>query len=194
MSTPVKDGKLLYHLTSIDNLEGIFKNGLLPRSNLNKNFDDIANQDIIDKRNEFKINDYVPFHLFCKNPFDGAVQKKYKNKSFVYITVRRSLALKLDAKVLPKHPLAMNSLVIYNYKEGMNKINWDLLEERNFLDEDCKQTCLCEVIFPCKILSNNIFSIATKTNKDTEFVKNLADTTFERRSSFYIETKNEWFI
>jgi RNA:NAD 2'-phosphotransferase (TPT1/KptA family) len=31
-ATNIRDGKLLYHLTALDNLPSIIKNGLVPRS------------------------------------------------------------------------------------------------------------------------------------------------------------------
>lgn len=45
-----KTGKMLYHLTKLDNLESIIENGLLPRKMVidrKINFGDIANADII---------------------------------------------------------------------------------------------------------------------------------------------------
>ena len=47
-----KTGKLLYHLTKLENLESIIENGLLPRNEVIKQrikFGDIANADIISK-------------------------------------------------------------------------------------------------------------------------------------------------
>lgn len=45
----IKEGKLLYHLTHIDNLDSIIKNGLLPRTRVIENdllCTDVANEDI----------------------------------------------------------------------------------------------------------------------------------------------------
>ena len=55
MAKSIKDGKLLYHLTAIDNLENIFNNGLLSRKDaLDKKLirSDIADYEIIKKRKE----------------------------------------------------------------------------------------------------------------------------------------------
>ena len=64
----IKNGKLLYHLTNIDNLDSILKNGLLPRNKLKElkgslNFDDIADKRIIMERDCMGLGDYIPFHL-----------------------------------------------------------------------------------------------------------------------------------
>lgn len=52
---PVKpsEGKLLYHMTHVDNIASILRSGLKPRSALSQGeFKDIANQEIIQKRSE----------------------------------------------------------------------------------------------------------------------------------------------
>lgn len=52
----------IHHITHIDNLENIIKNGLLPRNILRPDeYINTANPDIISKRSE--LNSYVPFHL-----------------------------------------------------------------------------------------------------------------------------------
>ena len=50
-----KNGKLLYHLTELKNLESIVRLGLVPRKVLLENevkFEDVANPEIIIKRSE----------------------------------------------------------------------------------------------------------------------------------------------
>ena len=60
------------------------------------------------------------------------------------------------------HPLAMEKLEMYEFDEGMEKINWDLLEERDYTDHECKMTCMSEVIFPIKHDITSFFSIVYK--------------------------------
>ena len=65
-----KDGKLLYHLPSINNLENIFDRGLLSRKKLESDsFKDIADRDIISHRQSCGLDEYVPFHFFAGTPF-----------------------------------------------------------------------------------------------------------------------------
>ncbi|GAA0248754.1 DUF4433 domain-containing protein [Pseudomonas rhodesiae] len=45
----IKEQKLLYHLTSLDNLSSIFQNGLKPRAQL-RAFEDVADAEILKKR------------------------------------------------------------------------------------------------------------------------------------------------
>ena len=59
----IKDQKLLYHLTDIDNIPSILKDGLMPRAELNG-----ADSDIIESREGLGLENYVPFHFFANNP------------------------------------------------------------------------------------------------------------------------------
>ena len=64
-----KEGKLLYHLTTMDNIKNIIEKGLLPRSELTKGretFKDTANSEILSRRKEQSLDEYVPFHFFVK--------------------------------------------------------------------------------------------------------------------------------
>lgn len=53
----------MHHITHIDNLESILKNGLKSRNELlnNINFKDTADPEIITKRES--LNNYIPFHI-----------------------------------------------------------------------------------------------------------------------------------
>ena len=65
----IKEQKLLYHLTSIENLSSIFQNGLRSRAHLDA-FADVADTEILRKRQALELERYVPFHWFAANPFD----------------------------------------------------------------------------------------------------------------------------
>ena len=79
MAQNPSEGKLIYHITHINNLPSILKVGLLSRKKLLRNpslsFTDIADSEILSKREQYKeaLSQYVLFHFFAKNPFDGAV-------------------------------------------------------------------------------------------------------------------------
>ena len=57
----IKNGKLLYHLTSIEHLDSILRNGLLPRNMVfpNIEFNDIADKEIILERDIIGLGDYM---------------------------------------------------------------------------------------------------------------------------------------
>lgn len=128
----IKDEKLLYHLTHIDNLDSIIENGLLSRNQviqrgmLNQ---DIANPDILESRQLNHLDDYVLFHFYPNTAFDNAVRYKYGAENFVYIAVYRSYAEYSNFKIIPRHPLN-GEFELCDYNEGMNRIDWETMERR----------------------------------------------------------------
>lgn len=150
MSKP-SEGKLLYHITHINNMPSILANGLVPRCQLDQSdslYEDIADQEIIAGRAHYKVDlsSYVPFHFYAKNPFDGAVCKDYGSNNMVIITIRRDLHKRNDFLIIPTHPLDRNDPEIFPYEEGFNKIRWDILDGdcRDYHDPDIKKACMAE--------------------------------------------------
>src|SRR5690606_19960566 len=124
---PIQNGRWIYHLSSTRNLESIIKNGLLSRDALSKknsNFHDVADQEILNGRSTLKLEQYVRFHFFARNPFDGRVQMGRKSESFFYACVNRTVARNEGYYILPSHPLANEQPKIYPYDEGFDKIDW----------------------------------------------------------------------
>lgn len=158
MAVAPRDGKLIYHLTSINNIESILKNGLLPRKTLLE-FDDIADKEIVEHREKFNLDSYVPFHFFIANPFDGVVQKSNRNKKFIFITVLRSFAQVNGFNILTRHPLSSNCSELLSYNEGVLAIDWDKMAERDYTDNECKEICMAECLSPTSISPKDFFCI-----------------------------------
>lgn len=165
----IKDKKFIYHLTSIENLNDIIRNGLQPRNNINPNVD-IADSEIIDRRrniNGINLLEYVPFHFFVNNPFDGAVKKSNIDENFIYICVCRNIAKDKGFKIIPMHPLS-NEIsinfpeIIYNYNEGFELIDWNTMEKREYGNQNCKHICLAECLYYGTMPIDYIFSITVK--------------------------------
>lgn len=154
----IKDQKLLYHLTDITNLPSILAKGLLSRSSLN-NFVDIADAEIIKSRKRLELEDFVPFHFFARNPFDGGVQASYPDNIFILITVRRTQAEKFKWSVIPRHPLAQEDMELLTYSEGMDTIDWQTMNMRDYHNDDCKSICMAECIAPSSVPPNLFFAI-----------------------------------
>ncbi|EJM67010.1 hypothetical protein PMI30_02456 [Pseudomonas sp. GM50] len=133
----IKEQKLLYHLTSIENLDGIFQEGLKPRADLT-NFKDVADSEILKKRQALELDRYVPFHWFAANPFDGSVQRNRPDAKFVLISVYRSIAKQNGWKIIPRHPLASDSIQLLDYDEGFEAIEWEVMNTREYQDAHCK--------------------------------------------------------
>lgn len=163
----IKNGKLIYHLTSLENLDSIISNGLLPRNMLSLNyigFEDVADPQILAERDIYNLANYVPFHFYAKNPFDYVVQNNNPDTEFVYICLHRDTAECKNFRILPKHPLAAHIPPdLYNYAEGINAIDWDIMEEKDYIDRSSKATCLAEALFPGIVPVSDFQSIVVKS-------------------------------
>ncbi len=163
MSTPPSQGKLLYHITHIDNIQSILKYGLLSRNKLENLksviFKDIADQDIIEKRKEQLLQNYVLFHFFSKNPFDGNVCQKYGSENMAIIAIYRPID-KTNFFIIPTHPLDVNKDPdIYPYDEGFKLINWDIIDDlqnRDYHDPIIRKACMAECLCAVSINPKNI--------------------------------------
>jgi hypothetical protein len=172
MSKPIKEQNLLYHLTPLKNISGIVEKGLLARS-LVTGFKDIADPEIIEKRKELELLEYVPFHFFFKNPFDGRVQKDHPKEQLVYIAVWRTLAREKGWKIIPKHPASCDPFTLYEYDRGFASIDWELMEERDYRNDESKSTCMAECLAYRKVDIKDFAFIYTKDDKTSETVKKV---------------------
>lgn len=170
----IEEQRLIYHLTAMDNLEKIIQKGLLCR-NLVNGFTDVANPEIIQFRGENGLNDYVPFHFFAKNPFDGEVLKDVRNmgREFIYLAVDRTFAQKNDFRIIPMHPRHMEELQLYSYNEGMAIIDWDTMNTRAYQDYECKQICMAECVAYQKVDMKDISLIFVPNNSLKDRVDKL---------------------
>ena len=154
----IKDQKLLYHLTSFENLAGILAGGLKPRASLQK-FSDVADPEILVKRKMLGLDHFVPFHWFCNNPFDGGVKRKHPQTQFLLITVRRSVARRSGWRVIPRHPLANDAFQLLDYQTGFEAIEWEVMNTRDYHNSHCKSVCMAECLSPAPVPHTHFFKI-----------------------------------
>lgn len=150
--------KMIFHLTDINNLEAIFSDGLKPRSQL-KTFSDVADHEIIKSRRSLKLEDYVPFHFFAKNPFDGRVHRDHPDKKFVLITVLRIHAQSKNWQIITRHPLSGADITLHDYEDGMNTIDWAKMNLRQYDNDECKRICMAECLSPFTVPAEDFYSI-----------------------------------
>lgn len=170
----IKAGKLLYHLTKLDNLDSILENGLAPRRLIieeDVKFADVANPDIISKRNIMELDNYTPFHFHPYSAFDVAVKKKYNDEEFFYICVTRKLARDNEFKISSKHPLTADDYILMDYDEGFENIDWGTMHTRGTVDNYSKQVKMAECLTNLVIPVNCFHSIAVRNNKIKSFVE-----------------------
>lgn len=146
MAIHPKEGKLIYHLTSLKNIEGIIQYGLKPRDVLAGMFDDIADLNILDSRNKYILGKCVPFHFISKSPFAGAVQINNGHTEFVYVTLSREYASKNGFQIIPRHPCSYNDEPL-EWNVGIDKIDWETFALRDYHDHDSKEVCMAEATY-----------------------------------------------
>lgn len=173
MTTSIKDKSYLYHLTSMDNLESILKNGLLPRS-IARPTTDVADKDILQGREAYNLHTMVPFHFFANNPFDGRVQLNHRTKNFLFIAIDRAYAKENNWKISPKHPLNANGAFnLLDYDEGMKAIEWEKMDTRNYTNPEIKCICMAECLSPTTVDASHFSRIFVKTQEQNTAVVTL---------------------
>jgi hypothetical protein len=163
-------------MTALDNLPNIFQYGLLSRNEAIRRgllLTDIADKEIVGKRQELHIDNYIPFHFFEKTPFAGAVIKNNPSKDFCFIAITREFAQKSRFQICTAHPLSANAGV-YDWSIGMQNINWLAAETRNFNDNESKNACMAECLAVSPLYYSAFFCIFVKDEKSRIFVDDLA--------------------
>lgn len=179
-STPdYKNEKYIYHLTAIENIPEILEHGIRCRSILREiknNFIDVADSSIIDKRDLYGLDEFVPFHWVYGSEFDYAVHEKQKDTEFVYIAIDRSVAKNENWKVIPQHPLAGNKAPeIHDYSIGFNKINWSYMQPHHQYygkpyNYQYKSTTMAECIAPLSVPSSKFAKIFVASDEALSFI------------------------
>lgn len=172
MNDDIRAKKLIYHLTSLENLPSILARGLLPRAMVPE-FVDVADPDIISDRKRLQLEQCVPFHFFAKNPFDGRVQRDHPRKRFALISVRRDVARANRWKIIPKHPLAGDVIQVHEFDAGIDAIDWEAMNRRDYADQNSKCVCMAECISPGPLPPNLFQAIYVKDDASVASVRAL---------------------
>ncbi|MBR3537100.1 MAG: DUF4433 domain-containing protein [Oscillospiraceae bacterium] len=175
----IKDGKLLYHLTTLDALPSIAETGLLSRGELARRnivFTDTADHEILSGRERLGLSDYIPFHFHHQTSYDSGVKYSHTNTVFIYIRITRNFAKEHNFKILPNHPNSLEHPDLYDYEEGFNLIDWDVMEltrpqalERNIKERYHKQVRMAECLSPVPVNIRDFQSIIVPDN-DTKLI------------------------
>ncbi len=192
----VKEKKLLYHLTKVNNMETIINCGLLPRRYLLEQgmlFGDVADPQIISKREELGLDKYTPFHFHPYSAFDVAVKNTHSAEKFVYICIRRALAEFNNFKILIKHPLSQQECVLYDYIEGINNIDWDTMEKTGTKDEYSRNVKMAECLTD-KCIPAELFQCVYVPDKETKlYIEKLFEDKGITEQPPYVNIRPEWF-
>lgn len=184
----------IHHLTHINNLDNILKNELMTRNKLKEldyEFTDTAENDIILKRNE--LNNCIPFHFsFIQEiygiPYNYAVCKKRKPEEMIFLvaTIKVDESKLLD--FLLYHPVSKYSKKNSSFSSFYN----NFLEEMkkytneigfiNYSEQEVKNLLMSELLVNCdkiKIDKNWqiwVYSQEVKLEIEKKFEKNYENT------------------
>jgi putative appr-1-p processing domain-containing protein len=184
----------IHHLTHINNLDNILKNELMARNKLKEldyEFTDTAENDIILKRNE--LNNCIPFHFsFIQEiygiPYNYAVCKKRKPEEMIFLvaTIKVDESKLLD--FLLYHPVSKYSKKNSSFSSFYN----NFLEEMkkytneigfiNYSEQEVKNLLMSELLVNCdkiKIDKNWqiwVYSQEVKLEIEKKFEKNYENT------------------
>lgn len=166
-------GQLLYHLTQIDNIDSILDNGLMSRrsmKNCGLGFLDVADAGILEGRKEFDLDTYVPFHFHPYSAFDRAVKSRYSESEFIYICIKRDYAKENSFMILLNHPLSKEGVKLYDYEDGLNKIDWKTMAIKGSMDIYTKNVKMAECITTSTIQVKDFHCIYVKDEKTRSII------------------------
>lgn len=169
-----KTGKLLYHLTRLENIDSIFEHGLMSRKYITEQkikFNDVANLDIISKRTELGLDDLIPFHFHPYSSFDVAVKNTFSNEEFIYICITREGAKHNEFKILPKHPLTIDECTLFEYDRGFNSIDWETMHRLGTDDDYTKHVKMAECLTGKRIPADCFHCIYVKSDESKILIK-----------------------
>lgn len=192
----VREKKLLYHLTKVSNMEAIINYGLLPRRYLLEQdmvFGDVADPQIITKREELDLDKYTPFHFHPYSAFDVAVKNTYSTEKFVYICIKRALAEFNNFKILIKHPLSQQECILYDYADGINNIDWDTMEKAGTTDEYSRNVKMAECLTD-KCIPADLFQCVYVPDEETkQYIEKLFQNKGITEQPPYVNIQLKWF-
>lgn len=199
----IKNGKLIYHLTTLNSLESIVKNGLLSRNELKRrkmNFTDTANHEILEERERLDLSNLIPFHFHIHTAYDSCVKETNSNNVFIYLRLSRDYASARGFKILPIHPTSAERPVIFNYNEGFEEIDWPVMEmtkeeaSANNIDERYhRQVRMAECLSPYPIPICDFQSIFVKNEECKVFVKQILECNGISTNPPFIDVDTKYF-
>lgn len=193
-----KSDKLIYHLTELDNLESIVQNKLLPRIKMLEAklpFIDVANREIISKREELGLNGYTPFHFHPYSAFDKSVQGTHPDRTFIYLCLQRTFAESNGFKIITTHPrhLDAENFRLYDYAEGFNHIDWERIKISGNEDNEVKQAKMAECLTDMPLSIQDFIQIAVKDSGVEQQVGDILKDNAIIKTPPHINIHPEWF-
>jgi hypothetical protein len=168
----------LYHMTHIDNLENIFKYGLLPHNNKHKKVD-ISNRDVNARRNKIEtiyfksIHDYVPLYFNPRNAMLYRNQKEHDNNIIILALNPTSIIDNYKNNfIFSNKNCSTDGVIFFNKLEKLKEIDWETLRSHSWNDDTyIKQVMMAEFLVYEKISQQHFEKIYCQ---DLDIAKKLS--------------------
>lgn len=184
--------EFIYHMTHIDNLPPILKNGLYPNGNqLQKK--DISDYDVNSRRSKLepvffkKIHNYVPFYFNPKNAM-LYVRRNIQN-NIVILKLRKELLLQKNILFTDGNASCDNTK-FFNNLTDLDKLNWQCINDNTWFNhEDGKRIKMSEVLIPDYVSVDNIAGIICNNTLAKLEIEKL-----ESNIEIYLDNTNKFYF
>ena len=168
--------RYFFHMTDIDNLESILKNGLLCTNEKNRlgiRHTNIANMTIQERRAIMRVpcghggtvHDYVPFYLTSKNPMLlGQINAKNCDQPrIIFLCLKIQKLVELDAIFTNSSANTNISPDFYDNTSHLSDLSWQLIDSPKWgkFSDDERHKKMAEVLIYQKVMPEDIDTIVT---------------------------------
>ena len=190
-----KNKDFIYHVTNIDNLDSILRNGLLSRNELKKKgltAKSVSDIRTIWSKRDPKCYSCVPFHFYEPTFFTYCITNGLKAENFCYIAIDRTYAEEHGFMVSTKSLDSVDAEIL-PYGEGFEKIDWETLNKRNYRAPGEREVCDAECLSPASVAVSDFYCIHVRTAEDATRVKDVVDSILGSDSKLKVEISKDLF-
>lgn len=168
----------IYHMTHIDNLKFILKEGLYSHNNKYKQVD-ISDCEVNSKRSRAEpihnksIHSYVPFYI---NPKNAMLYKRQEiQNEIVILKLNRELIYE-NGSIFTDGNASSVYTSFYNNLDDLSMLDWDCINDDNwYTHPDGRRTKMSEVLVPDYVCTENIEAIICNNISIEQNVKELTN-------------------
>ncbi len=175
----------LYHMTAIENLTSILKNGLLSHEEAHKQklvHTDISDPHVQDLRFNLKdpfygkaLHSYVPLYFSPRNPM--LYRRRELQDDIIILGIDPKLLLEPDVCFTDGNAAARDTY-FYRGVEMLGQLPWDIIHAESWSNfENGKRIKCAEVLVPAKISIEKILFIFCRSSKHRENIIKIKEGT-----------------
>ena len=169
----------LYHMTHIDNLESILRNGLFSHKNKYQKVD-ISDCDVNSRRSRAEpiyhklIHSYVPFYI---NPKNAMLYKRQEIQNEIVILKLRRELIYGNGTIFTDGNASSQKTSFSNNLNELHMLDWDCLNDDNwYTHDDGRRTRMSEVLVPNYVCVDNIEAVICNNSITEKNIKKLTST------------------